>query len=186
MNPFISPQTRRNNISANQAHYDALSIAKFLFSLDPQRNYFTLVLMPIKEDWESIPLEGSFRLNKLLHICQMLYCAKYQRPLFHEKMLAFEHGAVVEAVRINYFELYRHLGKEKTILEKADQQFIKKVFAYFRHEDNETLETFSHDDPAWRLGREKKDLHLMPLNSKLISYYKFFLDDIVEEIEQLF
>ena len=165
-----------------EGKYSALSIAKYLLSLDLKREYFTLNWMKPKEGWESIPREGSFRLNKMLHICQMLYCAKYKKPLFKEQMLAFEHGGVVEGIRTSFVDLYNLIGKEKSDLERNDKQFIDQVFAYFRQEDNERLGSFSHDDPAWKLGKEQGNLQVMPLDDKLINYYADFLDDLLEEV----
>ncbi|CAI2162048.1 11665_t:CDS:2 [Funneliformis geosporum] len=51
-------------------------VAQYLLSLDPQRKYFT-------------KNHGNFRLNSLLHICQILYCAKSGKMLFKEDMLAY-------------------------------------------------------------------------------------------------
>jgi hypothetical protein len=78
----------------------------------------------------------------------MLYCAKYQKPLFKESMLAFEHGGVVEEIRTSFLVLYYIIGVEKTILEKADQNFTKQIFTYFSQKGDDELENFSHDDPA--------------------------------------
>src|SRR3954447_16876956 len=103
----------------------------------------------------------------MLYICQMLYCAKYKKPLFKEQMLAFEHGGVVEEVRTSFVDLYNVIGKEKTNLEKEDKRFINQVFTYFYQEDNETLGNFSHDDPAWKLGKEQGNFQVMPLDDKL-------------------
>jgi uncharacterized phage-associated protein len=167
-----------------QAEYSAISVAKYLLSLDPKREYFNLDLMSRKEDWESAPIEESFRLNKLLHICQMLYCAKYKKPLFKEQMLSFEHGAVVEIVRTNFVQLYSALSRGGINLLTKDKSFIKKVFNYFRTSDNEELENFSHDDPAWKLGKEAGNIQAMPLDGKLVDYYADFLDDLLEEVEK--
>lgn len=162
--------------------YSALTIAKYLLSLDRKRNYFTLKWIDPKERWESIPREGSFRLNKMLHLCQMLYCAKYKKPLFWEKMLAFEHGAIVESVRIDYIKLHWTLGKQEIEMEKDDKNFVKKVFNRFCSESNDTLENLSHDDPAWKLGKEKINPQIMPLDERLINYYYDLLEDTLEEI----
>jgi hypothetical protein len=118
----------------------------------------------------------------MLHICQMLYCAKHKKPLFKEQMLSFEHGGVVEEVRTSFVELYNVIGQEKVNLEREDKQFINQVFTYFCQKDNETLENFSHDDPAWKLGKEQGNFQVMPLDNKLINYYADFLDDLLEEV----
>ena len=54
----------------------ALDCAKFLMSLDPKRKYFT-------------KKEGNFRLNTMLHISQMLHCAKTGEFLFKKPLIAF-------------------------------------------------------------------------------------------------
>jgi len=161
----------------------ALDVSHYLLSLDSKRKYFTINWMKSKENWESIPREGSFRLNKILHLCQMLYYAKYKKPLFKEQMLAFEHGAVVETVRINYLDLYWNLAKEEIKLEDDDKKNIKKIFTRFRSESNDTLENLTHEDPAWKLGNKQGNLQIMPINNKLINYYSDFLEDILEELE---
>jgi|SRR6266511_3876348 len=114
----------------------------------------------------------------------MLYCAKYKKPLFKEKMLAFEHGGVVEEVRTNFVDLYSIIGEEKIDLEEKEKKFVSQVFNYFRQKDDDSLGNFSHDDPAWQLGKEQGDLQIMPLNNKLIDYYANFLDEILEEVIQ--
>jgi hypothetical protein len=59
-----------------ETNTSALEVAQYLLSLDPKRKYFT--------KWY-----GNFRLNSLLHISQILYYAKYGKPLFYEDMLAY-------------------------------------------------------------------------------------------------
>lgn len=62
-----------------ETNTSALDIAQYLLSLDPKRKYFTKKY-------------GNFRLNSLLHICQILYCAKYGKALFKEPLLAYPPG----------------------------------------------------------------------------------------------
>jgi len=54
----------------------ARAVAEYLMSLDPERKFFT-------------KRKGNFRLNTLLHISQILYCAKYGKPLFKEVLYAY-------------------------------------------------------------------------------------------------
>ena len=76
----------------NLKTYSAVDIARLLLSYDPARKYFKEGKMTSRTSETNPPTIGNFRLNKMLHICQMLYCAKYKKPLFKEQMLAFEHG----------------------------------------------------------------------------------------------
>jgi len=59
-----------------QTNTSALDIAQYLLSLDPQKKYFTRRY-------------GNFRLNSLLHICQILHYVKYGKMLFKEDLIAF-------------------------------------------------------------------------------------------------
>ena len=62
-------------VKHNQLPLSALEVAHYFLSLDPRRKYFVDGKMP-KIGGIAIPTIGNFRLNKLLHISQMLYAAK--------------------------------------------------------------------------------------------------------------
>src|SRR5687768_12815626 len=73
------------------AENSAIDIAKYLLSLDPKntqglREYFTVRTISLGEEIESLPIEGNFRLNKILHMCQIFHCIAYGKPLFRERM----------------------------------------------------------------------------------------------------
>lgn len=65
----------KEKIKTSKTNTSALDIAHYLLSLDPNRKYFT-------------KRYGNFRLNSLLHICQILHYAKYGTMLFKEEMIA--------------------------------------------------------------------------------------------------
>src|SRR5947199_2367733 len=94
----INGNQKNNNFSLNKGKYSAIEVAKSLLSFDPSRNYFTKNLVSFTDNLGSIPMKGNFRLNKMLHMCQIFYCVKYKKPLFKEPMTAFEHGAIVHDV----------------------------------------------------------------------------------------
>jgi uncharacterized phage-associated protein len=164
----------------------ALAVAEYLLSLDPQRKYFTLKRMPEKEGWIALPMEGNFRLNKLLHILQILYYAKHERMLFTDSLVAYEHGGVVQIIsksfgnELYYRQKYLHV-KELSLENKS---FIKKGFNYFSEYDNQELWDFSHDDPSWQQAWEKGFSLAMPQNSHIRSYWKTFYKHVVEEMEE--
>ena len=60
----------------NPTTTSAQAVAQYLLNLDPQRKYFN-------------KSSGNFRLNTLLHLCQILYCAKYKKPLFKDPLFAY-------------------------------------------------------------------------------------------------
>lgn len=173
---FVAQNSEKGEISA-------LEVAKYLLSLDPQRQYFTLERITRQEGWEDLPRKGNFRLNKMLHMCQIFHCVKYGKPLFKERMEAFEHGAIVYKVHENFKELYNSLREFVIDLISEKKEFIEKIYYYFKEFDDLILRNFSHDDPAWKLGKEDEN-GLMPLDKKLIDYYAKFFDDTLAEIEE--
>ena len=67
--------------------YDALSIAKYLLSLDPERGYFSNKRTKNKINFATITI-GNFRLNQTLYFIQILYYLKYEKLLFEDKFYA--------------------------------------------------------------------------------------------------
>lgn len=67
--------------------YDALSIAKYLLSLDEEREYFSNKRTKNKITFATITI-GNFRLNQMLYLIQILYYLKYEKLLFEDKFYA--------------------------------------------------------------------------------------------------
>jgi hypothetical protein len=67
-----------------QKSISATEIAKLLLSFDQRREYFCdkKMLNTMEEGGSEPPTIGNFRLNKMLHICYMLYYSKYGKALF--------------------------------------------------------------------------------------------------------
>jgi len=175
-----------------KAENSAIEVAKYLLSLDPKnfmglREYFTLRKIFLEEEVDSSPMEGNFRLNKMLHMCQIFYCIEYGKPLFRERMEAFEHGAIIYKVLMNFVQLWSLRDSELTTnINKKTQDFIRSVYNYFRSncgDDNKALRNFSHQDPAWHKGLKQEE-GLMPLNDEFITYYKKFFYDTLNEIKK--
>lgn len=155
-------------------------------SFDPNREYFTDAKMSdIEEKGFEPPTIGNFRLNKMLHICQMLHYAKYGEPLFFEDLRAYYHGAIVYPVYRNFFSFYRQPFKTEEILVNKDKKnLVSKTYYYFKNYSDDYLETFSHDDPAWRkTWYEKKEDDDRMTNNELSDFYQKLLGHIVKEVE---
>jgi len=142
----------------------ALEIAKFFLSLDNRREYFVSDKQTLKLNGISVPTLGNFRLNKLLHITQILHCAKYGEYLFSDPLMAFEHGGIV-------YDIYR--------------RFLTKIYHSFQSYNNKQLEDFVHEDPAWSFtwDKENKGIKEMPRNREMIEYYQQFASHVIEKIE---
>lgn len=176
-----------------KAQNSAIEVAKYLLSLDPKnasglRKYFTLRLISFGEEPDSSQTrEGNFRLNKILHMCQIFHCIEYGKPLFKERMEAYENGAIVYKVRLDFMKLWNLPSSDLvTNISKEVQDFVCLVYNYFHsnyEDDNKALREFSHQDPAWHEGLEREG-GIMPLNDRLITYYKKFFYDTLDEIKE--
>jgi uncharacterized phage-associated protein len=124
---------------------DGKQVAKFFLSLDPDRKVFTKKRVR-NEKCEFY--EGNARLNKLLHIAQIVYIAKTGRRLFSTPLYAYKNGAVVRPVINNYSRLLYDEGKVD--IPESIQIFLKKIYkACFNADINELIE-LSHEDPEWQ------------------------------------
>src|SRR5690242_536003 len=132
------------NAVKKQQLVSAIEVARLLLSYDQRREYFNDNKMISAMDEEISPTQGNFRINKMLHICQMLHYAKYEEPLFFEDLRAYYRGAIVYPVYKNFFSLYGEPLKTKEInLEAKKKSFISKIFNYFKNYHDKDLETFS-------------------------------------------
>ena len=125
----------------------ALQVAKHFLNLDSTRKYFVTGKMP-KISGIAIPTIGNFRLNKLLHISQILYCAKKGEYLFSDPLMAFEHGGIVYEVYRQFHFLVKQSNDKNSHLTLSVKNFLDKIFYYFHNCRNEELEEFVHADPA--------------------------------------
>ena len=98
--------------------------------------------------------EGNMKLQKLLYFSQLVHLAQFDEPLFSEKIIAFEHGSVVEEVRQSYY--YQH---DKFIEEAYSQKFdfppqVKKTLTIvqeiFGPLDGYELSEINHTHMSWK------------------------------------
>ena len=130
--------------------YDALSIAKYLLSLDPEREYFDNKRSEHKITSATITT-GNFRLNQMLYLLQILHYLKYEELLFEDKFYAWESGMVIYNVYTHFSSLYFNInGKNiKEIEDEETKEFIKKCFNHLRTASDEALQEFAYTDPIW-------------------------------------
>jgi hydroxymethylpyrimidine pyrophosphatase-like HAD family hydrolase len=102
-------------------------------------------------------------------------------------MEAYENGAIVYKVRMNFIQLWSLLDKDLvTTINEKTKNFIHLVYNYFHDNyknDDKKLRDFSHEDPAWREGLEQEE-GIMPLNERLIDYYRNNFYDTLREIKE--
>jgi len=162
----------------------ALEVAKFFLSLDTGREYFVSDKQTLKLNGISVPTLGNFRLNKLLHITQILHCAKYGEYLFSDPLMAFEHGGIVYDIYRRFHFLVKEFDVPKK-LDSSHQHFLTKIYHSFQSYNNKQLEDFVHEDPAWSFtwDKENKGIKEMPRNREMIEYYQQFASHVIEKIE---
>ena len=175
-----------DNFLLEKGKYSAIEIARLLLSYDPHRKYFKDGKMSSRTD-ETNPTIGNFRLNKMLHICYMLYYSKHGRPLFWEKLRAYPKGALVYKILMNFFQLSKEkLEPQQISVEEEDEKFINKIYCYFKNNSDQELEDFSHSDITWKERRGKilkmkEDDDRMIINEKAKGFYRDILRHIVKE-----
>lgn len=174
----MTPNTKTNR---KDIQLSAFEIAKYFLSLDPERKQFVAGKMP-KVSGIAIPTIGNFRLNKLLHISQMLYAARYGKWLFSDFMLAFEHGGVVYDVYRRFHFLVKQPDHISDNLTSSQQKFLSKIFNHFQSYSNEELEKFVHDDPAWKEAWDGDNTKQMRKTQPLLDYYQRFASQIAKEL----
>lgn len=175
---------KKTPLLVKQPKYEALSIVKYLLSLDTNQEYFQ-----IRVDNPDNSL-GNRRLNWILHLLQIFYYTKYDRLLFADEMIALENGAVV-------YEIYRYLAENdnewlldalKTVpnvKETKDKQFIATCFEYFKINNDKCLESLCKSDPAWfSVWREGKKNPRLEFDSENLEFYKVFCPNRLQWIER--
>lgn len=116
----------KKKLKTIQVRHDALSIAQYLMTLDPERNYFTNSRMRVSETSVSAPKVGNVRLNNLLYLCQILYYLQHKELLFNDELLAFEHGIIIYNVYNNFGNLYYDASSDVNRINSSTKKFLQQ------------------------------------------------------------
>lgn len=97
--------------------------------------------------------DGNMKLQKLLFFSQLIYmCQNKGKTMYNDEFNAFEHGMVLEKVRLeyqnNFNELYKESNSAVNIPEDVERALIltKKIFGDCSAND---LSDMSHQFKAW-------------------------------------
>jgi len=133
--------------------YDALTIAKYLLSLDKDRKYFNDNFndkITKNEITLANTIKGNFRLNQILYLLQISHYQKYKQLLFKDKLYAWDNGVVIYRVYTHFQKLYHNLDNQKTQdISEETKEFIDRHFDYLKDIPDEDLQEFSYTDPVW-------------------------------------
>ena len=153
------------------------NIAKYILFLDKNNDIFINKLLTLNgRDC----YEGNVRLNKYLHIMQMVYFAMTDKKLFDEEMYAFDNGVVVNSVMNNY--VYLKSTKDSYNISDIDvKNYIEKMFNILKYAPLEDLIEISHQDEEWKKKHnfyQKKD-QLIDVDSQKENY-KIMCADFID------
>jgi len=140
---------KSENMNTKIQPISALEVAKYLLSLDPDREYFTTKKMTNKITFATA-VQGNFRLNQMLYLLQIFYYLEHRRFLFKGNLYAWEHGVIVYNVYTRFWGLYNNVNDKeiKDIEDKGTKEFIKKCFKHLKNISDRVLQEFSYNDPA--------------------------------------
>lgn len=178
---------RQQLVSPAQANYEALVIAKHLFSLDPKREYFSNSKTIKTGTGLAMVLLGNWRLNQMLYLLQTFHYVKYGNFLFQDNLYAFDNGFIVYDVYRDFWALYDKawfLHRTKDNLDKKTKDFVKMIFFHFKDYPNQRLEDWYTHDPTWANSwLEKKKEPKVEFDAQSLRFYKNFYSNHLHHIE---
>lgn len=99
------------------------------------------------------------KLQKLLFLAQEEYLFRYEKPLFEEKIEAWEHGPVVREVWNEYaifpFHIINIIPPQENIPEKA-KEVVDFIWYKYGEKDTWYLKDLTHSYKIWEDKRESK------------------------------
>lgn len=131
--------------------YKAENVAKYLIYLASQ------AFVGDNKEREGIT---NLKLQKVLYFAQAYYLAKLGKPLFNEKLEAWNYGPVVREV---YRKLKRYGGdpiiskEDKSTLAEEDKEVLKKVWDTFGSYSASRLVDIVHAHTPWKEANASSD-----------------------------
>lgn len=153
------------------------NIAKYILYLDKNNEIFinNLINLNGRDCYE-----GNVRLNKYLHIMQMVYFAMTDKKLFNEEMYAFDNGVVVNSVMNNYLSL-KSTKNSYNISDINVKNYIDKMFNILKYAPLKDLIEISHQDEEWKKKHNfyQKKEQLIDVDSQKENY-KIMCADFID------
>lgn len=128
---------------------------------------FTTFVNPDYGDYLS-----NLKIQKLLYYAQGLSLALYHKPLFEEKIIAWQYGPVVEEV----YQEFKQYGNgvipqqgdfNNDFLTEEEYELLKEVYDVFGQFSATKLVQMTHDESPWKSTQIKKEIN----HSKLQKYF---------------
>jgi len=130
-------------------------------------------------DKESGDLISNLKIQKLVYYAQAFHLAVTGKPLFDDKIVAWEHGPVVETL----YHVYKHYGdsaveptKEYEIPEfdKKTRQLLDEVYRVLGQYSAWKLREMTHNESPW-VNADKKPHGSVITHKDMAKYFKPFV-----------
>ena len=106
-----------------------------------------------KINFEDSEYITNLKLQKLLYYAQGCYLAKFDKNLFNEDFLAWEHGPVIKSIyekyKINGSSGIQYNEDYKDIVDEETKEFLEKVYQYFGQYSAWKLRDMTHQEKPW-------------------------------------
>lgn len=113
------------------------------------------IFMQEKLDTPRDTYAGNMKLQKLLYFAQLISLAKYNTPLFPEKIYAFEHGMVIDDIRREYKNNYQTiLNDNDRTFSNQEQDVLDLTIKIFGGYNADELSEITHHHLSWKLEYE--------------------------------
>lgn len=128
---------------------------------------------------------SKLKIQKLLYYAQGYYLALYNKPLFDEKILAWQHGPVVKEVYKGFeandnfipTDKYKMRDDEIKKLGKKEKELIEDVFQLMGQYSAWRLRDKTHQEDPWRDNyKEGKKSTEIP-QSDMKKYFRQYVKD---------
>lgn len=150
-------------IAEKNTAYRALDVANFLVYL-------------MSDSYDDL---SNMKLNKILYYAQGHYLQKYGKPLFSDRILAFQHGPLIKSVYEKYKPYYdRPISdydiSETDVIEPDDKNFLLDIARRYGRYTAATLRNMTHRPKSpWSMVDEHEEI---PIDSIRL----YFVNNLTE------
>lgn len=163
---LTTPAYMEKLLQRNREKVGETAYKKAMKAVAELKNLFNVsekLLMSISYIFEQLEEVTPLALQKLLYYVQGIYMSLYEKPLFEEDCMAWQHGPVYEKVyflfkdfKYNPIEDNRFAllaGREKSLSDE-ERRVIKSVTDTFGQYSGKVLENLTHNESPWKEARK--------------------------------
>lgn len=152
-------------------------------AIDVARYFITLNDNECKDEKSDL---SKLKIQKLLYYAQGYYLALYNKPLFDEKILAWQHGPVVKEVyqglkplnpNDNFIPTDTYIMRDDEIkkLGKNEKELIEDVFQLMGQYSAWRLRDKTHQEDPWRDNYKEGKKNIEISQNDMKKYFKHYV-----------